>query len=369
MIAVPPVLPQLRTDLHLSFSAAGALTAIPALCLGVAAIPGAVLISRFGARTIVGVAALALGFSALLRLTPPLPYSLFFWTAIFSLAIGAAQPAIAVLVRSWFPQRIQQVSTFYVLSLSVGGLSGGTLSVYLLRIGGWRGTFAIWALLALLAAGIWVMLAPDRRAHHEPIPHGIGGLLGNRHVWHVAALFACVNLVFFGSATWMPFLVSGRGHNYLALILFLFQVVSLPLTAILAVIPWHWSSSRVWYATGGSLMTAGTLVLMSGMIDLAWFAALVVGLGCTMVFAGASALPAILARTPAEVAGYTALMLAAGNGFGFFGPFLGGVLLDYTHIITAPFWVIAVAASTAVALGVTLSTTHPPIERAIEPWY
>ncbi|HEY2598341.1 MAG TPA: MFS transporter, partial [Candidatus Dormibacteraeota bacterium] len=36
IIGVSPVLPEVRADLHLSFSAAGALTSIPVICFGIA---------------------------------------------------------------------------------------------------------------------------------------------------------------------------------------------------------------------------------------------------------------------------------------------------------------------------------------------
>ena len=126
IVGVPPVLPELRADLHLSFSATGALTAIPVLGLGAAAIPGAILVNRFGARRIVGAAMLGLGIAGALRLTPPMPYSLYFWTAVLSLSVALAQPGITVLVRTWFPGRLQQVSTIYAMALGVGGLAGAT---------------------------------------------------------------------------------------------------------------------------------------------------------------------------------------------------------------------------------------------------
>jgi CP family cyanate transporter-like MFS transporter len=196
VVGVAPVLPELRSDLHLSFSATGALTAIPVLGLGAGAVPGAILVNRFGARRVVGAATLGLGLAALLRLTPPLPYSLYVWTAVLSLCVAVAQPGITVLVRSWFPDRLQQVSTIYAMSLGVGGLAGATLSVYLLVLGGWRATFVIWGLVALLVAGVWIWLAPGRGTPHEPARHGLGQLIRERQVWHVAALFGCQSLVF-----------------------------------------------------------------------------------------------------------------------------------------------------------------------------
>src|SRR5438132_166235 len=170
IVGVPPVLPELRADLHLSFSATGALTAIPVLGLGAAAIPGAILVNRFGARRIVAAAMLGLGIAGALRLTPPMPYSLYFWTAVLSLSVAIAQPDITVLVRTWFPGRLQQVSTIYAMALGVGGLAGATLSVYLLELGGWRGTFLIWSALALSMGIVWMWLAPVRGRAGPPEP-------------------------------------------------------------------------------------------------------------------------------------------------------------------------------------------------------
>jgi CP family cyanate transporter-like MFS transporter len=173
-------------------------------------------------------------------------------------------------------------------------------------------------------------------------------------VWHTAALFGTQSLVFYGGATWIPFLLRGYSNDYLALVLFLFQVVSVPLIAILAIIRRPWALSRVWYTTGGLLMAAGSLALMLGLTSLAWLWAPLMGLGSGIVFAGTTTLPAILAESGSEVAGYTALTLTAGYMLAFFGPLLGGILLDQTRVITSPFWVITAAAVVAIILGATL---------------
>ena len=363
IVGVPPVLPEVRADLHLSFSATGALTAIPVGGLGIAAIPGAILVNRFGARRVVGLATLALGATALLRITPPQPFSLYFWTALVSLAIAVAQPAIAVLVRNWFPGHVQQVSTLYAMSLVLGGIGGAALSVYLLAFGGWRATFVIWACLALAAAGLWVWLAPGRGSLHVPVPHGLGQLMRDRRVWHVAGLFGAQSLVYYGGATWIPFLLRGYSHNYLALVLFFFQLASLPLIAILATIRLPWARSRLWYSAGGTLMTAGSLALMLDSTGLAWLWALGIGLGSGMIFTGTTTLPALLATSRTEVAGYAALVQTAGYAVSFFGPLLGGILLDHTQIITSPFWVITASAAIATILGATLQTSLPSLPR------
>ena len=49
ILAVPPVIPMIRDDLALSATEVGVLTGIPSVLFAVAAVPGSLLIARFGA--------------------------------------------------------------------------------------------------------------------------------------------------------------------------------------------------------------------------------------------------------------------------------------------------------------------------------
>src|SRR5579875_3167638 len=161
VLGVPPVLPALRNDLHLSFTQAGALTSLPVLCLGLAAVPGAFLINRYGARSVVGLSTFGLGVTALLRLAPPEPAALYVFSALMALCVAVAQPAMSVVVRLWFPHRIQQASTVFSTALGAGGLCGSALTAELETLSGWRGTFVIWSTVALLVGLVWLLAAPN----------------------------------------------------------------------------------------------------------------------------------------------------------------------------------------------------------------
>src|SRR5690242_15016397 len=145
VLAVPPVLPAIRDDLHLTFTAAGALTALPVLCLGAAAVPGAFLVNRFGARLVIGTGTAGLGTAALLRLAPPEPVALFAFSGLMALCVAAAQPAMTVIVRAWFPAAIQRAGTVFASALGIGGLAGSAVTVHLASVVGWRGSFVAWS--------------------------------------------------------------------------------------------------------------------------------------------------------------------------------------------------------------------------------
>jgi MFS transporter, CP family, cyanate transporter len=361
ILGVPPVLPAIREDLGLSFTSTGVLVALPVLCLGVGAIPGAVLVNRFGASAVVGAGALGLGLAGLLRLAPPLPAALYLFSALMALCAALAQPAMASAIRVGFPRTIQRVSSVFAISLGLGGLGGSSLSVHLQLLGGWRFTFVIWSVLAVVAGLLWVALAPRTRGF-EATEGGVFWVAREPAMWHVAAMFGIQSLVYYGSSSWIPFELRSSGPGYLSTVLLLLNLVGIPVGMLLVALPWQWATARRFYVLAGCLMTVGTGALALG-LGAAWFWVILLGTGTALTFTGATALPALLAQSPSQVAGYAAAVLTLGYAISFIGPFLGGVLLDYTHQLTSPFWPMVVGSLCLVGLGSSLPRRSAAKER------
>src|SRR6266700_7266207 len=115
ILGTPPVLPAIRSELHLSLAATGSISSLIVACLGAGALPGALLVNRFGPRTVVAVAAAGLGGGALSRLLPPEAVWLFAGTALLTLSVSAAQPGLTLLLRLWFPDRVQRAATLMTM--------------------------------------------------------------------------------------------------------------------------------------------------------------------------------------------------------------------------------------------------------------
>jgi MFS transporter, CP family, cyanate transporter len=366
VLDVPPVLPAIRDDLHLSFTLAGTLTALPVLCLGLAAVPGAMLVNRFGARLVVGGAVAGLGVAALLRLAPPVPAALFAFSALMALCVAVATPAMTVVVRAWFPDGVQRASTVFASSLGLGGLSGSVLSLPLMSLVGWRGGFVVWGLLALAIGAVWLVAAPGRAAGHQPRPSGLREIARDRAVWHVAGLFGGQSLIFYAASSWLPFELRSHGPAFLSLVLLVLNLVNVPIMLLLVAVAWPWARSRLFYGVAATLVTGGAGAFALGLTDLAPLWAAILGVGTSMLFAGTVALPALFAR-PGQSAGYAALVLTAGYAVSFAGPFLGGVLLDHTHQLTSPFWMMTAVGAGLVVLGATLPRRRPDSPAAAHP--
>jgi cyanate permease len=134
------------------------------------------------------------------------------------------------------------------------------------------------------------------------------------------------------------------------------NLAGLPLQFGLALSARPWATSRAFYTLSGLLMLAGSLgfVLEARLDSLSWLWAALLGLGGSMNFSGAFALPPLMARSGPEAASLTSVMLTAGYGLALFGPLAGGALLDTTGILSAPFWLFAAGGVLLVALGLRL---------------
>jgi CP family cyanate transporter-like MFS transporter len=362
IFGVPPVLPEIRSDLNLSFSATGGLSSIVTFCFGAFALPGALLLNRFGARQVMGIGLLAAGASGLIRLLPPSVFWLYAGTALLATSVAMCQPGLAVIARRWFPRAAQRASSVFSLGLNTGGMVAASGTVFLLGFGGWRGSFVIWSALAIAVALIWMWLAPGREETHERMPHSFNSLIRDREVWRAAGLFGSQSLVFFSVSTWSPFLLRAEGPTYVALFLFVLSVVGIPLQIMLSALRRPWATSRGFYILAGVLAIAGSVLLALGLTRLALLAGALVGAGATMGFAGALALPAIRAPSTADVAGYSALSFSLGYMLAFSGPLLGGILLDRTGSITTTFYPVLGGAALMLLLGVTI-----PRRRGLSP--
>ena len=285
---------------------------------------------------------------------PPAVFALYAGTVVVGIGAAVVQPAASAVVRGWFPAQIQRSSAIYTAGLNGGGAVATTVTVYLLPVVGWRGTFIVWGIPALAACLLWLAFAP-RDVLETAAPSHLAELLRRPEVWRAGALFASQNAVYISAVTWLPFLMHARGQNASAFVLFLLGVVVLGAAIALIGVRGPFATSRSFYVGAGIVTLIGSLGLVFGLISLAWLFVLMVGLGSSLTFSGVMALPPLLARTQGEVAGYSALMMTIGYLVAFFGPVLGGLLLDITGLLTAPFLILVVGSLLMVAIGFTFS--------------
>src|ERR1700732_4811195 len=105
LLVMPPVIPQVHDELHMSETQVGLLIGLPLAMLAVAAIPGSLLIARVGATLAVtlGMTIAALGGAA--RAAVIDVWTLYAAAIVSGFGIAIMQPGMPTLVREWLARR------------------------------------------------------------------------------------------------------------------------------------------------------------------------------------------------------------------------------------------------------------------------
>jgi MFS transporter, CP family, cyanate transporter len=337
ILAVPPVIPVIRSDLALSATAIGLLSGLPVLLFAVAALPGSMLIARLGGRmTLVGGLFIA-ALGAALRGVGASAGTLYAATAVMGAGVAIMQPSMPVLTREWLPSRIGFATAVYSNGLLVGEILPVWLAVPVvmpLLGGSWRFELAIWSLPVLLIGVLVLLLGP---AAASAAPRGSTMQAWwpdwrNPLIWHLGILFGSVNAVYFSTNAFLPAYLSNTGRgDLIASALTALNLGQLPVS--LAILPIATRlERRAWpYVVAGTTMTAAVIgiVAMTG----GWVVFCAALLGC----AGAASLilgltlPPLLSE-PGQVGRTSAAMFSISYASAMIVALVCGAIWDVTGL-------------------------------------
>ncbi|MDP9430309.1 MAG: MFS transporter, partial [Actinomycetota bacterium] len=156
VVAVAPLLGDLRADTGLSPAMAGLLTTLPVLCFGAFAPLAPRMARRVGLESAVAASLVVLAGGIGLRLFPAVAL-----LYAGSLLAGAAIAVANVLMPAYVKPEASRpgvVMGLYSASLNVGAALGAAATVpFAAAVGwSWRGGLASWLVLALAALALWL---------------------------------------------------------------------------------------------------------------------------------------------------------------------------------------------------------------------
>jgi MFS transporter, CP family, cyanate transporter len=314
ILAVPPVIALIQADLHLSGTEIGILSGLPVILFAIAALPGSLLIARFGALSTLVAGLLIAGVASGLRGAVLNVSVLYAATIVMSAGVAIMQPALSPLVRQWMPQRVSFGTALY----SNGLLVAETLAVMLtipvvlpLVDGSWRWSLAVWGVPLVVIAMLTIIFAPAPK-DGAALPPAEGRSWwpdwSNKLIWQIGILFGSVNSVYFCSNAFLPGHLTEAGRpDLIGAALTALNLGQLPASFVLLAIAGR-LERRAW-----PFMLCGLLMLLcvAGIaITASWWTIFFAGwlgfLGA-FVMTGGFALPALL-TAPSDVARMSAAM-------------------------------------------------------------
>jgi CP family cyanate transporter-like MFS transporter len=375
--SLPPLFPDLQTQLHLSTATLSLLAATPVICFGVVSAFTAWLNRRYGEEMILLVALVLLTAGLLLRGVAP-GVMLFPGTVLAASAIAVLNVLLSSMAKRRWPERAGLLIGIYLTTLSAGAILSSLLSVPLYdSSGSVQLALGVWAVPAALAVLLWlpqlryrtVVLAPA--AADGTVAPAQAGVKVYRYAltWQVTAFMALQSLLYYAALSWLPTIFQDRGDSAVTAgnLLALMGVGNLSTSLLVPVLAHRRPSQRGLVVPGLIGTAAGLAGSLWAPLGSAPFWVLVLGvsqgscLGLAIFF--------MLARAPD--AGVAASLSAFAQSVGYLvasaGPLVVGLLHSATGSWNLPVALLLVLCAAELATGLLAgrplqlpSVTPPP---------
>jgi len=359
VLAIPPVVPLIHQSFHLSQAAVGALTSLPVLLFSFAALPGSLLVARYGAAHVLTAGILVTAIAGALRGAAFDTSALFAATFFMGVGIAIMQPALPALVRDWVPQRVALGTAMYSNALLVGEALSASLTIPLVLplVGhNWRWSLVAWS-LPVLAIGLLSAYASRK----ETVAHLRAGIprrwwpdWRDPLTWKLGLIAGFASSLYFALNAYLPDYLRWRGcPELLGPALSALNWVQIPASVLMLLYADRLTLRRWPFVALGlvaGIALAGLLVMPDAWI-VPW--AGVIGFCNAFLLILTIALPPLLSRSE-DVHRLSAAMFAIGYLCAFVIPIVGGFLWDATGSAPAAFGPILLFAVLAVFLGLRL---------------
>jgi len=350
ILAVPPAIPSIHDDLHLSATEVGILTGLPSMLLALAAVPGSLLIARLGAvpALVTGLLLCAAG-GALRGIVPDIGV-LYGMTVIMGAGVAIMQVAMPPVVRLWAPNRIGFATALYTNGLLIGEILPVALMipVVLPFAGSWQRAFVFWSIPVAVIALLIVLLAPRSAAADTSTPtrrrwwpDWNDGL-----IWKLGIMLGSVNAMYFGTNAFIPDYLNQKGQGeWISATLTALNVAQLPASFLLLAVAERLKGKAWPYALCGTAAILALIGVIVGNGIVLVLSAALIGFVSAIILVLALALPPLLAP-PDDVHRVTAAMFTISYSCAVITPVISGAIWDLTGIpqsVFVPFIIMTAA--------------------------
>lgn len=349
LASLPPLVHTIQADLGLSSAAAGLLTTLPVMCMGVFAPTSQRLAHAIGREATVGVALGLLLLGLLLRLAGAVLPLLLLSTFLAGVGIALCGTVLPGIVKEFFSHRPGVVTGVYLLAMMVGATAASALAVPLAdALGSWQRSLAAWSVVAVVGLVAWIPVIRAVNDHDEPEePPAAGAVRGplpwrSSTAWLLAAYLALQSFGFYSQLAWISPTYEDRGWSArdAGLLLALWSIVQLVsgLGAPVLADRLHDRRALVAGSLGSCLLGLLGVTLAPDAAPLVWI--VLMGLGQGGGFALGLVKLVDYAPTPAASARLSALVFLISYSAASLGPLVFGVLHDATGSFTVPYAVL-----------------------------
>ncbi|QKW51108.1 CynX/NimT family MFS transporter [Streptomyces buecherae] len=375
LAGVSPLLGEISDHFHLAATATSLVTTIPLVFMGVASPLAPKLARRFGTEAVLLGALVLLCGGILLRVAPPV-VTLFVGGAFVGTAIAWLNVLMPGLVKRDFPERAAAMTAVYSTAMIIGATASAAAAVPLENaLGGWRGSLASWALLAAVAALLWVPQAVIARRgirHGQPAatparpttaPVGPGSkataapdtsrLSRTPLAWQITLFMGSQSLVAYVVIAWLPtvFTDNGMSKSTAGLIFAYSTLLQGVGSFVVPLLAGRMRQQRMLAVGVASLMACGVVGLLVSPTGGAWLWATLLGVGQGGALGLALTMMVLRARDAHTAARLSGMAQTWGYLLAAAGPLVLGAVHQVTDGWTLPLLLLLGVCAGLAALG------------------
>jgi MFS transporter, CP family, cyanate transporter len=356
ILAVPPVIPLIHDELHLSATQIGILTGLPSMLFAIAAVPGSLLIARLGVRSalVAGLAITAIGGALRGALSDVA------WLYAMTIAMGAGvaimQVTMPTAVRTWLPNRIGFATAVYTNGLLIGEILPVALMLPLVLpmvAGSWQWGFVAWS-APVAAIAIVVMIVSPRPAISNASSLARRRWWPDWHdtlIWRLGIMLGTINATYFATNAFLPDYLRSNGQSeWISAALTALNIGQLPASFILLAVAGRLERKAWPYVVCGLLCLIATLGIVFGTGAWVVASAALQGFAAAAILILVLALPPLLSP-PDDVHRVTAAMFTISYSCAVIVPVISGILWDLSGVATLAFLPIALCGILLVILA------------------
>lgn len=360
--SLSPLLTTIQRDLDVPAAIVGLIGMAPPVAFALAGTVTPAIERRIGLERLVLVAAVVAAAMLGLRAAAVDAFSLLAATAGVFGAVGIANVLLPAVVKKYFPTRIGVMTTVYSTTMAVATFTPPLVAVPLADAVGWRGSFLVWAVVAVAAVVPWIAMSLRARASRADIVEAPRASVLSRIVrvpqtWALVATFAVNSSVAYGLFAWLPPLlidVAGVEPAEAGSLLALFSFMGLPVSLVVPLLVGRMRSTAPFYvvAVGAGLAGVAGLLFAPTLATTLWV--VLIGLP-PLMFPMVLVLFGLRTRSHDTAVALSGLVQSVGYGIAALMPLAIGVTHELTGGWTAGLLLLGVAVILVIPAGFIVS--------------
>lgn len=360
--SLSPLLVVIERDFPLPAAVVGLIGMAPPVAFAISGFVTPAIERRVGLERLVLLAAVVAAAMLGMRAIAVDAITLLAATAGIFAAVGVANVLLPAVVKKYFPTRIGLMTTIYTTTMAVATFMPPLVAVPLAESVGWRGSFALWAAVAVAAVVPWVAMSLRARAARADVIEQPKSLVLSRVVrvpqtWALAATFAVNSSVAYGLFAWLPPLVmgvAGVDATEAGGLLALFSFMGLPVSLVVPLLVVRARSVAPFYLVAVVSGLAGVAGLLFAPAAATTLWVVLIGIP-PLLFPMALVLFGLRTRSHDTAVALSGFVQSVGYGIAALMPLAIGVTHELTGGWTAGLIVLGVVIACVIPAGIVVS--------------